>query len=121
MVSKREPTIRVKNRLYKVNELGKALLDKWKKECFQKFPLGKKFSIVYADPPWRFKSGNYASSKALNGLATYPTQGLNDIMAMPVNEILTDPAAVFIWTTSPLLYETMKVIGQLGSSFCLCI
>ena len=117
MVSKKDPTIHVKNKLYRINAVREGLLSRWKRECLQKFPLGRKFHILYADPPWKFKTGNYAKSKSLNGLATYPTQSLEDIMAMPVENILAETAALFIWTTSPLMYETMKVIDSWNLKF----
>ena len=51
-----------------------------------------KFDVVYADPPWDVnQKGRYG---AINH---YDLMKLQDIMTMPVNEMTTDDAVLFLW------------------------
>ena len=49
----------------------------------------KKYSIIYADPPWRYK---VYSKKGLGRSAEshYPTMELEDIRALPVGTLAAD-------------------------------
>ena len=62
----------------------------------------KKYSIIYADPPWRYK---VYSKKGLGRSAEshYPTMELEDIRALPVGTLAADDCVLFLWTTIPLL------------------
>lgn len=44
----------------------------------------------------------------------YPTMSLEDICAMPIPDIIEDNAVLFLWTTSPLLEDSFKVIAAWG-------
>ena len=46
----------------------------------------KKYSVIYADPPWRYK---VYSKKGLGRSAEshYPTMSLEDIKALPIGEL----------------------------------
>ena len=46
----------------------------------------KKYSVIYADPPWRYK---VYSKKGLGRSAEshYPTMCLEDIKALPIGEL----------------------------------
>ena len=46
----------------------------------------KKYSVIYADPPWRYK---VYSKKGLGRSAEshYPTMRLEDIKALPIGEL----------------------------------
>ncbi|MEY2669321.1 MAG: hypothetical protein RJA59_1959 [Pseudomonadota bacterium] len=67
--------------------------------------------IVYADPPWQY--GNTAGASAAED--EYPTMPLADICALPVPA--TKDAVLFLWATSPLLPEAMKVIDAWGFTY----
>ena len=49
----------------------------------------KKYSVIYADPPWRYK---VYSKKGLGRSAEshYPTMSLEDIKALPIGELAAD-------------------------------
>ncbi len=67
--------------------------------------------IVYADPPWQY--GNTAGASAAED--EYPTMPLADICALQVPA--TRDAVLFLWATSPLLPEAMKVITAWGFTY----
>ena len=118
MVSKREPTIKVKNRTYKVNSVRPALLQKWKNECMIKFPVHRLFNCLMVDVPWSYRVAKYSESKTLNGLATYPCQSLQELMDMPVKKILAEPAVCFFWVTGPMLSDAFKILEAWGLTYC---
>ena len=56
----------------------------------------KKYSIIYADPPWRYK---VYSKKGLGRSAEshYPTMELEDIRALPVGTLAADDCVLFLF------------------------
>jgi len=74
----------------------------------------KKYSIIYADPPWNF---NFQKRKGLSYEAKgslYPTMKAQDIIALPVNKITADNAVLFLWIMNselPLAFEVIKAWG----------
>ena len=76
----------------------------------------KKYSIIYADPPWRYK---VYSKKGLGRSAEshYPTMELEDIRALPVGTLAADDCVLFLWTTIPLLHDCFSVMCAWGFSY----
>ena len=60
----------------------------------------KKYSVIYADPPWRYDS----RSSGKNPETHYPTMPLEDIAALPVKELADDDCVLFLWVTFPKLH-----------------
>lgn len=73
----------------------------------------KKYSIIYADPPWRY------SRNGVQGAAEkcYPTMALEDICNLPVNKMADDNAILFLWATFPKLQEAIQVIDAWGFTY----
>ena len=73
----------------------------------------KKYGIIYADPPWNY------GDKRCNGNAEshYSTMRIADICALPVNEIAADNCILFLWTTYPMLRESLQVIDAWGFKY----
>lgn len=78
------------------------------------FPTGS-YTVIYADPPW----GEYFDQRQSRGGCEnhYPTMKLEDICALPVNEITTENAVLFLWTTSPYLMKANKVVEAWGFTY----
>lgn len=76
----------------------------------------KKYSIIYADPPWQYK---VYSKKALGRSAEshYPTMELEDIQALPVGELADTDCVLFMWTTIPLLKDCFSVMKAWGFEY----
>lgn len=76
----------------------------------------KNYSIIYADPPWRYK---VYSKKGLGRSAEshYPTMELEDIRALPVGTLAADDCVLFLWTTIPLLHDCFSVMRAWGFSY----
>lgn len=77
----------------------------------------RQFSIIYADPPWRFN--NWADSDAAHGAASshYPVMTLTDIKALPVQSIAEKNAVLLLWACNPLMPEALEVIEAWGFRF----
>ena len=76
----------------------------------------KKYSIIYADPPWHFRT---RSRKGMGRSADrhYPTMSIEQIKALPVEEIAADNCALFLWATFPNLQEAFEVVTAWGFTF----
>jgi N6-adenosine-specific RNA methylase IME4/ParB-like chromosome segregation protein Spo0J len=77
-----------------------------------------RFPIIYADPPWRYEHVE-AESRAIEN--QYPTMALDEICALPVVDVCTDDAILFLWATSPKLSEAMRVVDSWGFAYRTCM
>lgn len=73
-----------------------------------------KFPVIYADPPWRYDHAATANRQIENH---YPTMSLDEICAMPVQQITTDDAILYMWATAPKLAECMQVLTAWGFDY----
>jgi len=78
----------------------------------------KRYSVIYADPPWRYEHSKTDNRKVENH---YPTMALADIQSLPVSELATPDAVLFLWATSPKLAEAMTVIEKWGFTYRTCM
>jgi N6-adenosine-specific RNA methylase IME4 len=76
----------------------------------------KKYSIIYADPPWSYRTWS-KKGKGRSAENHYPTMKLQDICALPVREIAAENAALFMWATFPNLPEALEVIKAWGFEY----
>ncbi|MCI8417038.1 MAG: DNA methyltransferase [Lachnospiraceae bacterium] len=77
------------------------------------FPA-KNYDVIYADPPWAYRQ--QGSKKGKRGMARqhYETMRTEDICRLPVRDICTDQAILFLWATFPNIGEALKVIQAWG-------
>ena len=59
----------------------------------------KKYSVIYADPPWNYAAGG----KTRNVERHYHTMKPEDIYSLPVQDIAEDDCLLFLWATFPNL------------------
>ena len=73
----------------------------------------EKYSIIYADPPWRY------SAKKVQGAAEnhYPTMSIEELCALPVAELAAKDSALFMWATFPQLPEALRLIRAWGFTY----
>ncbi|AEK57890.1 conserved hypothetical protein [Acidithiobacillus caldus SM-1] len=74
---------------------------------------GHRFPVIYADPPWRY--GNQATRGATDN--HYVTMSLDDIVQMPVRDLVTDDAWLFLWVTHNFLFDSQKVLEGWGFQY----
>ena len=73
----------------------------------------QKYAIIYADPPWKYEHIE-SESRSLDN--QYPQMELDDIAALDIPA--GDDAVLFMWTTSPKLYESLFVMDACGVGGC---
>lgn len=76
------------------------------------FP-NKKYSIIYADPPWQY------NDRGCNGNAAqhYQLMKDKDIYDLPVADIAADDCVLFMWATYPKLQEALNAIKAWGFTY----
>ncbi len=77
---------------------------------------GQRYPIIYADPPWRYENPPMGgTNRSIEN--HYPTMTLEEICALPVVDLATDDALLYLWATAPKLAECMKVIEAWGFEY----
>lgn len=73
-----------------------------------------KFNVIYADPPWKYDFGF-----DIHGAADrhYHTMTIQELCDLPIPEIVEDNAVLFMWVTSPKLFDANKVITAWGFEY----
>ena len=80
----------------------------------QPLPVGE-FSLIYADPPWRYEHSMTESRRIEN---QYPTMELEDICSL--NVPASEDSTLFLWATSPKLTEAIQVLEAWAFSYRTC-
>lgn len=83
------------------------------------FP-NKKYAIIYADPPWRYKNAdNLAKISILDGKIdkAYSTMSLDDLKKLPVENIADDNSLLFMWAISPDLPMCIELMQDWGFKY----
>lgn len=83
------------------------------------FP-NKRYRIIYADPPWTFKTYSPKGAEKKSAQAHYHCMSLEDIKALPVNDIAEKDAVLFLWATFPHLPQALEVINAWGFTYKSC-
>ena len=91
-----------------------AALNSWKAKAMSPY------SIIYADPAWRY-GDKRKTLKGYSGAEThYKTMSISEIKELPVREISSENSALFIWVVMPLLQEGLDVIKAWGFKYKTC-
>jgi N6-adenosine-specific RNA methylase IME4 len=87
---------------------------------------GQRFGCILADPPWSYEATNPTCSwrpylergeAPQNVNHYYETMPLDQILAMPINEIAEKDSVLFLWATVPLLPEAIRVMEAWGYKY----
>jgi N6-adenosine-specific RNA methylase IME4/ParB-like chromosome segregation protein Spo0J len=81
------------------------------------FPSDRRYAVLYADPPWHFEVYNEESGIERAAGNHYPTMSLDEICAMPILNLASPDAALFMWTTAPHLRESFDVLVAWGFEY----
>ena len=63
---------------------------------------GRRFHTVLADPPWRFQNRTGKVAPEHRRLHRYETMSLAEIMALPVADLVDEPAHLYLWVPNAL-------------------
>lgn len=73
----------------------------------------KKYSVIYADPPWPYSGGGAKR----NVTRHYHTMKAKDIYDLPVQDIAADDCLLFLWATFPNLEVALETIRRWGFQY----
>ena len=76
------------------------------------FTTGKKYSVIYADPPW-----DIAQTGARGAGNHYDLMTLDRIKQMPVADLAADNATLLLWTTNAALPGALDVMKEWGFEY----
>ncbi|MEK0083715.1 MT-A70 family methyltransferase [Benzoatithermus flavus] len=79
-------------------------------------PRAGSYRVIYADPPWRFVTYS-DKGKGRSAEAHYDCMSLEEIKALPVNAWAGPDAALFLWTTDPMLPRSLEVLEAWGFAY----
>jgi N6-adenosine-specific RNA methylase IME4 len=107
------------------NQFRTALLMDRRVRGHQEFArpnFDQRFALLYADPPWQFKTRSPLGGEMTSADNHYDTQDIEWICDLKigdryVHEIAADDAALFLWTTPPFLMLANRVIEAWGFGY----
>jgi N6-adenosine-specific RNA methylase IME4 len=78
--------------------------------------MNEKYEIVYADPPWKYLTySNKGQGRSAE--SHYSTMSVEEICNLPVSEITSENAVLFLWITFPMLNQAFRVIEAWGFNY----
>ena len=80
----------------------------------------KKYNIIYADPPWRYKVWSRDTGLGRSAEAHYQTMEKQDIQDLPIRSISDKNCVLFLWVTYPCLLEGIELIKKWGFEYKTC-
>jgi N6-adenosine-specific RNA methylase IME4 len=87
-------------------------------------PFGKRYAVLYADPPWRYRNWGMEERAVRGekwarrkGRSPYDVMDTDDIAALPVSRLALPDCALFLWATFPKLSDALRVIEAWGFEY----
>ncbi len=77
----------------------------------------KKFSTVLADPPWQFQNRTGKMAPEHKRLNRYGTMTLDDILSLPVADIVKETAHLYLWVPNAMLPDGLSVLAAWGFTY----
>jgi N6-adenosine-specific RNA methylase IME4 len=75
------------------------------------------FSTVLADPPWQFHNRTGKVAPEHRRLSRYGTMALDEIKALPVQDIAAPVAHLYLWVPNALLPQGLEVLSAWGFQY----
>lgn len=99
--------------------IGKVRRQRRAAEVRQRVSLpDAKYRVLYADPPWEYRDKADAGAVQAGGAGRhYPMMSIAALCALPVSEICERDAVLFLWVTSPLLFDAAAVFTAWGFAY----
>jgi N6-adenosine-specific RNA methylase IME4 len=84
---------------------------------FLRFIGNRRFSTILADPPWQFENRTGKMAPEHKRLSRYTTLTLDEIKAIPVSDVITETAHLYLWVPNALLQEGIEVLQSWGFDY----
>ena len=85
------------------------------------FTAGRRFSTILADPPWRFRNRTGKVAPEHRRLCRYDTLALDEIAALPISELVGEPAHLYLWVPNAMVPEGIEVLRAWGFLYRTCL
>lgn len=86
-------------------------------ENFLNYCGDKKYSTIYADPPWRFQNRTGKVAPEHKRLSRYETLTVDEIKKIPVSQVAADRSHLYLWVPNALLPEGLAVMEAWGYDY----
>lgn len=80
----------------------------------------RKYNIIYADPPWTFKTWSGKGKEKKSAENHYHCMKKEDIQALPIEKISAEDCVLLLWVTFPSLEEGLELIKKWGFTYKTC-
>ena len=79
----------------------------------------KKYSIIYADPPWFYNARNNPKNTkfGFGACGHYPVMKTPDICNLDIGRMCNDNSVLFLWSTMPRLPDALEVMSSWGFEY----
>lgn len=88
------------------------------------FTTSNKYNIIYADPPWQYNDKlkiKGSNNNFIRGAESfYSTMSLDELKQLPIENICTDDAILFMWITMAFLPKISEVMNAWGFTYKTC-
>jgi N6-adenosine-specific RNA methylase IME4 len=81
------------------------------------FVDGRQFATILADPPWRFSNKTGKVAPEHKRLSRYSTLSFAEIEALPIAQLTTATAHLYLWCPNALLPEGLSVMKAWGFTY----
>ncbi|MBV9009048.1 MAG: S-adenosylmethionine-binding protein [Verrucomicrobia bacterium] len=79
--------------------------------------IGGQFGTILADPPWQFQNRTGKVAPEHRRLLRYPTMELQEIMDLPVGQLVGARSHLYLWVPNALLQEGLQVMKAWGFTY----
>jgi N6-adenosine-specific RNA methylase IME4 len=86
-------------------------------EDLLRFSDGRHFVTILADPPWQFTNRTGKMAPEHKRLSRYGTMKLDEIAALPVEQLAAPTAHLYLWCPNALLPEGLAVMKAWGFTY----
>ena len=76
---------------------------------------GPKFDLILIDPPWKYGRDMLPKSRKTEN--HYGLMTIQEIQNLPIRNVVSNPAIIFLWATNPLLPEAIGIMGRWGFTY----
>lgn len=76
-----------------------------------------RFGTILADPPWRFSNRTGKMAPEHKRLSRYATMTLEEIMELPVPQLMKARGHLYLWVPNALVLEGLEVMRRWGFTY----
>jgi N6-adenosine-specific RNA methylase IME4 len=96
---------------------GRAAPARGAADDLSRFAHGRRFATILADPPWQFTNKTGKVAPEHRRLARYGTMKLDEIMALPVEQLAAPTSHLYLWCPNAMLPEGIAVLKAWGFTY----